>query len=103
MDKHRSVISKLVFDPDDGSKLSERGKCRNDVSELLSQENLPRPFQGTVSFYEESDGHVGYEVKPAKGETFVELGFEGLRAAIAHFKRFGTMSDSEYERERHDD
>ena len=103
MDRHRSVVSKLFFDPGDGTKLSERGKCYDNAHDFLSKLDLPRPFQGIVSFYEESDGHVGYKVVPEKDKPFVELGFSGLREAIAHFKRFGTMSDAEYEKERDSD
>lgn len=82
MDRHRNVISKLFFDPGDGTKLSERGKCLVVEARRLVEHGKLKDFRGAVAFYEDVDGNVGYEVNRQGEDPFVELGFSGLRAAI---------------------
>ena len=95
MDRHRGVISKLFFDPGDGSKLSERGESLADGSRLAEHGELPNDFQGTVTFYKDINGNVGYEVNRQGKGPFVELGFAGLRDAIIHFLRFEAKPEGE--------
>ena len=96
MDRHRGTISKLFFDPEDGTKLSERGKCLVvEARRLVEHGKLLKDFRGTVAFYEDVDGNVGYEVSRQGEDSFVELGFTGLRDAITHFVRFGSKPEDE--------
>lgn len=94
MDRHKSVVSRIFLDPDDGSKLSERGEFLGDESKLSERGELPTDFHGTVAFYQDTDGRVGYEVYPKDEQPFVELGFATLRAAEIHFMRFRSKPES---------
>jgi hypothetical protein len=85
----------LYCDPNDGSKLSERGKLITDESNLAERGILPSEFQGTVEFYDDVESTVGYEVHHKGEEPFVDLGFSSLRGAIEHFLRFGSKLESE--------
>lgn len=96
MDRHRGAISKLFFDPEDGSKLAERGRCLVvEARRLVEHGMLSNDFRGKVAFYEGVDGNVGHEVSRQGEDSFVELGFTGLRDAITHFVRFGSKPEGE--------
>lgn len=74
MDRHKAYVSRLI-DPEDGSKLSERGKLYADESWLTNRNIDLGDFQGRVSFYTDKDSTIGHEVFPVDEASFVELGF----------------------------